>query len=105
MRETNIILIVLALLIVCGCVNEAKDFTCPDGTTASGPDACPKTEVTVTTLDLAGRILECSQMQGGEYKYACYTNVAVDTSDLSICDKIENIIKYESEIVKIVIER
>jgi hypothetical protein len=88
MRETAVILAVLALAIFCGCVSEGNEYTCPDGTTVSGLDECPLQVVTVPTLGLSGKIQECSQMREGEYKYACFTNIAVDSSDLSICDKI-----------------
>jgi hypothetical protein len=90
MRLWTILLAVLALSVLCGCMSSDEEYQCPDGTYVTTSDECPPPATTATTLDQVSRAQQCTEMDDGEYKYACYTDVAVEAGDLSICDKIKS---------------
>jgi hypothetical protein len=80
--------LVLAVLLACGCIENPDEYACPDGSMAPSLDACPIVSSPPPTVDVVKKLSDCDAETVIDERYACYTNTAIASKDLSVCDKI-----------------
>ncbi|MFH0863298.1 MAG: hypothetical protein V1875_09780 [Candidatus Altiarchaeota archaeon] len=90
MRQPAHLPLIVALAVMCGCLGGTETYTCPDGRQAQGPEECMSRGVVSTTLGYNARIRQCEGEYDDEFRFACLTNLAIDASDLSLCDRMGN---------------
>jgi hypothetical protein len=73
-----------------GCVLQSGDYVCNDGTVAPTPDACPNLNAVNTAPDVNVLLAKCDKFSDPEDRGSCYTITAIDTKDLSICDRLSD---------------
>jgi hypothetical protein len=84
-------------VLACGCVAAgAPRYTCDDGSVVTYSDECPpEADDTVSAVETEAALHECDKIDFAEDKYACYTNSAIDSGNLTVCERIgDNVWKY-----------